>query len=132
MKTLGLRAPWRGERLDSGFWILPNMARICLFSVIDERAPLPQSVARRRVDGGAPYMNCAGAPSYSPDRFDTRLTHPLAPHTALADAEAMVLRDFHRRWRRVEMSTMAFDNAKAMALRDLHRRWHASIAAGTA
>ena len=33
LKTLGLRAPLRGERLDSGFWILPNMARICLFSV---------------------------------------------------------------------------------------------------
>ena len=66
---------------------------------IDERAPLPQSVARRRVDGGAPPLNCTGAPSYSPDRFDTRLTHPLAGHMAIANAEAMALRDFHRRGR---------------------------------
>ncbi len=49
-------------------------------------------------------MNCTGAPSYSPDRFDTPLTHPLATHTEFADAEAMeamaiALRDFHRRGR---------------------------------
>ena len=56
-----------------------------------------QSVARRRVDGGAPPLNCTGAPSYSPDRFDTRLTHPLAGHMAIANAKAMALRDFHRR-----------------------------------
>ena len=42
--------------------------------------------------------------------------------TALADAEAMVLRDLHRRWRGVEMTTTAFANAKAMVLRDFHRR----------
>ena len=45
---------------------------------IDERAPLPQSMARRRVDGGAPCRNCTGSPSYPPDEFDTSLTHPLA------------------------------------------------------
>ena len=66
---------------------------------IDEQAPLPQSEARRRVEGGAPLplLNCTGAPSYSPDRFDTRLTHPLAGHMAIANAEAMALRDFYRR-----------------------------------
>ena len=52
--------------------------------------------AHRRFDCGAPYMRCAGVPSYSLDRFDTPLTHPLATHAPLVDENAAALRAFHR------------------------------------
>ena len=89
---------------------------------IDERAPLPQSVARRRVDGGAPLprLNCTGAPSYPPDEFDTPLTHPLSTHTTFTDAdlaEAKALYDIHRDYKCPSLRMGA-----TMALRDLDRR----------
>ena len=87
---------------------------------IDERAPLPQSVARRRVDGGARPRNCTGSPSYPPDEFDTPLTHPLSTHTAFADADlakAMALYDIQRHYKCPSMRMGA-----TMLLRDLHRR----------
>jgi hypothetical protein len=43
----------------------------------DERDPLPQCFARRRVDGGAPYMHESGAPQYPPDERDTAVTYPM-------------------------------------------------------
>ena len=42
------------------------------------RELLPASVARKRVEGGAPYLWETGMPSYAPDRHDTSLTHPHA------------------------------------------------------
>ena len=42
------------------------------------RELLPASVARKRVEGGAPYLWETGMPGYAPDRHDTSLTHPYA------------------------------------------------------
>ena len=39
---------------------------------------LPPSVARRRVEGGAPYLWESGMPGYNPDQLDSALTYPLA------------------------------------------------------
>jgi hypothetical protein len=38
---------------------------------------LPSMWARKRVEGGAPYLHEDGQPQYPPDRFDTPLTYPL-------------------------------------------------------
>ena len=46
------------------------------------RELLPASIARRRVEGGAPYLWETGMPGYAPDRHDTSLTHPYAPMLA--------------------------------------------------
>jgi hypothetical protein len=40
---------------------------------------LPPAVARRRVEGGAPYLWESGSPSYSRDESDTLLTYPGRP-----------------------------------------------------
>ena len=43
---------------------------------LDDRDMLPQQLARKRVDGGAPYLGASGRPQYEPDMFDTPLTYP--------------------------------------------------------
>ena len=89
---------------------------------IDERAPLPQSVARRRVDGGAPLprLNCTGAPSYPPDEFDTPLTHPLSTHAAFTDADLAVATALYDIARHDKCPSLR--KGATMALRDLDRR----------
>ena len=51
-----------------------------------ERDLLPQAMARRLVEGGAPYMldPDAGVPTYPPDDHDTSLTYPLAGYARRA------------------------------------------------
>jgi hypothetical protein len=44
---------------------------------LDDRDLLPQLLARRRVDGGAPYLQARGKPQYPADERDTVLTYPL-------------------------------------------------------
>jgi len=44
---------------------------------IDDRDVLPQGVARRLVEGGAPYMLDGGEPQYEPDEDDSPATYPL-------------------------------------------------------
>ena len=70
------RAPHEPMELSSscGAWPLPYLPG----RKFDDRDALPQSFARRRVDGGAPYLLDAGAgvPQYAPDQYDTSLTYP--------------------------------------------------------
>ena len=40
------------------------------------RSRLPVSVARKRVEGGAPYFHDSGRPPYDPDDTDSKLTYP--------------------------------------------------------
>ena len=40
------------------------------------RCLLPPSIARLRVEGGAPYLGCTGLPQYPPDQFDSARSHP--------------------------------------------------------
>ena len=60
--------------VSCGAWPLPYLP----VRRFDERDALPQSFARRRVDGGAPYLldASAGVPQYAPDEYDTSLTYP--------------------------------------------------------
>ena len=43
---------------------------------------LPVSLARQRIEGGAPYLWETGLPAYAPDEYDSALTHPQVPSIA--------------------------------------------------
>ena len=76
LETVGQQDPWH-QRLSE--WpILYGTGRRT-----DDRDPLPQEFARRRVDGGAPCMldPGSGVPQYPPDEHDTALTYPLADYS---------------------------------------------------
>ena len=47
---------------------------------VDDRDLLPQELARRLVEGGAPYVLDGGEPQYAPDEHDTPATYPLASY----------------------------------------------------
>ena len=45
---------------------------------------LPLPIARRRVEGGAPYFHSRGLPPWATDSVDSALTHPALVVTASA------------------------------------------------
>ena len=48
----------------------------CMFDGQLTRGRLPFTVARKLVEGGAPYLHERGLPPYATDDYDTHLTHP--------------------------------------------------------
>lgn len=79
---------WSPPRLWMDGWVMRSS---CATAAIDvarhvhdifgrstaySRHLLPPSLARLRVEGGAPYMGATGLPQYAPDECDSARTHP--------------------------------------------------------
>ena len=65
-------------------WSLPadgvlgdRVARYLSGRRLDSCDMLPQWLARKCVEGGAPYLGATGTPRYPPNEHDTGLTYPV-------------------------------------------------------